>query len=252
MMDFNHSNKFHDRLNKLVDDALLEERKKQVPRDYLGASRLGVECSRALQYEYWNTPKDEGKDFDGQLLRIFDTGHLFEDLSIKWLTLAGLEIYTRKNDGQQFGFSVAGGRIQGHVDGIINNAPIAFNFMFPMLWEHKSMNDKNWKETVKKGVTLAKPVYAAQVALYQAYMEPQIPGISGNPALFTAVNKDTEELYHELMPFDSALAQTMSDKGVNILHACDAGELLPRIANSSTFHICKMCSWAERCWRQPA
>ena len=252
MMDFNHSNKFHDRLNKLVDDALLEERKKQVPRDYLGASRLGVECSRALQYEYWNTPKDEGKDFDGQLLRIFDTGHLFEDLSIKWLTLTGFELYTRKGDGQQFGFTAAGGKIQGHIDGIINNAPASLSFLFPMLWEHKSMNNKNWNDTVKKGVTLAKPVYSAQVALYQAYMEPQIPGVSSNPALFTAVNKDTEELYHELMPFDSALAQTMSDKGVNILNACDAGELLPRIANSCTFHICKMCSWAERCWREPA
>lgn len=114
------------------------------------------------------------------------------------------------------------------------------------------MNNKSWNDTVKKGVVISKPVYAAQVALYQAYMEPQIPGISGNPALFTAVNKDTEELYHELMPFDSALAQTMSDKGVNILHACDAGELLPRIANSSTFYICKMCPWAERCWREAA
>lgn len=252
MMDFNHSNKFHDRLNKLVDDALLEERKKQAPRNYLGASRLGVECSRAIQYEFLNTPKDEGKEFDGQLLRIFDAGHIFEELSIKWLRLAGFELYTQKSDGGQFGFTAAGGRIQGHVDGIINNAPIAFNFMFPMLWEHKSMNNKSWNDTVKKGVVISKPVYAAQVALYQAYMEPQIPGISGNPALFTAVNKDTEELYHELMPFDSALAQTMSDKGVNILHACDAGELLPRIANSSTFYICKMCPWAERCWREAA
>ena len=252
MMDFNHSLKFHDRLNKLVDDALLINKKKEKPRNYLGASRLGVECSRAIQYEYLNIPKDEGKEFDGQLLRIFDTGHLFEDLSIKWLTLAGFELYTKRSDGQQFGFSVLGGRIQGHVDGIINNAPFSLNFMFPMLWEHKSMNDKNWKDTVKKGVTLAKPIYAAQVALYQAYMEPQVPGICRNNALFTAVNKDTEELYHELMPFDSALAQMMSDKGVNILRACDAGELLPRIANSSSFHICKMCAWAERCWREPA
>lgn len=248
MMDFNHSIKFHERLNKLVDDALLIERKKQVPHNYLGASRLGVECSRAIQYEYLNVPKDEGKDFDGQILRIFDTGHIFEELSIKWLRLSGFELYTQKSSGGQFGFTAAGGRIQGHVDGIINNAPASLGFAFPMLWEHKSMNNKNWNDTIKKGVTISKPVYATQVALYQAYMEPQIPGISTNPALFTAVNKDTEELYHELMPFDSALAQTMSDKGVNILNACDAGELLPRMASSQSFYTCKICPWNQKCW----
>ena len=48
----------------------------------------------------------------------------------------------------------------------------------------------------------AKPIYAAQVALYQAYM-----GLTEAPALFTAVNKDTSELHHELVPFDAAVAQ---------------------------------------------
>ena len=42
-----------------------------------------------------------------------------EDLAIRWLRLAGFDLYTRKQDGEQFGFSVAGGRIQGHVDGVI-------------------------------------------------------------------------------------------------------------------------------------
>ena len=112
------------------------------------------------------------------------------------------------------------------------------------------MNAKNWRACVKDGVAISKPVYAAQIAIYQAYMEPSVPGISNTPALFTAINKDTAQIYHELVPFDAALAQRMSDRGVRILQATDAGELLPRIANNQDFFECRFCSYADRCWRQ--
>ena len=89
---------------------------------------------------------------------------------------------------------------------IINGAPEALGLTFPMLWECKSLNAKSWKDTVKRGVAKSKPVYAAQMATYQAYMEASVPGISKNPALFTAINKDTAELHFELVPFDVGLA----------------------------------------------
>jgi hypothetical protein len=104
------------------------------------------------------------------------------------------------------------------------------------------MNAKNWRACVKDGVTVSKPVYAAQIAIYQAYMEPSVPGISAAPALFTAINKDTAELHHELVPFDADLAQRMSDRAVRILQATDAGELLPRIAASRDFFECRFCA----------
>ena len=148
--------------------------------------------------------------------------------------------------------AVAGGRVRGHVDGIVAAAPVALGLRLPALWECKTMNAKNWRETVAKGVTVAKPVYAAQIALYQAYMEATVPGISSNPALFTAINKDTAELHHELVPFDADLAQRMSDRAVRILRATDAGELLPRIAANRDFFECRFCPWAERCWGLPA
>ena len=110
------------------------------------------------------------------------------------------------------------------------------------------MNAKNWRACVKDGVTVSKPVYAAQIAIYQAYMEPSVPGISAAPALFTAINKDTAELHHELVPFDADLAQRMSDRAVRILQATDAGELLPRIAANRDFFECRFCAHAERCW----
>ncbi len=254
-LDFNHRPSTAERVNALVDAALEAERSATPARDYLGASRLGQPCERALQFEFAQVPKDEGAEFSGQVLRIFEIGHRLEDLAIRWLGAAGLDLYARKGnrpDGEQFGFSVAGGRIRGHVDGIIAAAPAALGLRTPALWECKTMNAKNWRETVAKGVTLAKPVYAAQIALYQAYMEAAVPGISANPALFTAINKDTAELHHELVPFDAGLAQRMSDRGVRILRATDAGELLPRIAASRVFHECRFCPFAERCWSLPA
>ena len=110
------------------------------------------------------------------------------------------------------------------------------------------MNAKNWRACVKDGVAVSKPVYAAQIAIYQAYMEPSVPGISAAPALFTAINKDTAELHHEQVAFDADLAQRMSDRAVRILQATDAGELLPRIAASRDFFECRFCAHAERCW----
>jgi len=255
MLDFNHKTKPGEQIIALVDAALVAENEATPQRDYLGGSRLGQACERALQFEFTATPKDEGAGFSGQALRIFAIGHALEDLAIQWLRAAGFDLYTRKGnrpDGGQFGFSIASGRIRGHVDGIIAAGPEGFGLAVPALWECKTMNAKNWRACVKDGVTKSKPVYAAQIALYQAYMEGTVPGISAAPALFTAINKDTAELHHELVPFDAALAQRMSDRGVRILQASDAGELLPRIAANRDFFECRFCPWASRCWELPA
>jgi hypothetical protein len=251
MLDYNHTRSFTDMLNNVVDAALTKENAARAPRDYLGGSRVGHACERALQFEFAQAPKDDGADFSGRTLRIFAIGHALEDLAIKWLRAAGIDLYTRKGndpDGQQFGFSVAGGRIRGHVDGIIAGGPEALKLGVPALWECKTMNAKNWRETVKSGVAVAKPIYAAQIALYQAYMDASIPGLASKPALFTAINKDTAELHHELVPFNAELAQRMSDRAVRILRATDAGELLPRVARERDHFECRMCAYANRCW----
>ncbi|WP_291988457.1 hypothetical protein [Candidatus Accumulibacter sp. ACC007] len=248
MIDLNHQPRFHEKVTALVDAALQAESTAREKRRYLGASRLGVSCERALQFEYADAPVDAGAEFPGRTLRIFEVGHALEDLAIRWLRLAGFDLYTRRKEGGQFGFSVANGRIQGHVDGVIAAAPAHLGLAFPMLWECKTMNDRNWKSCLKSGVAVSKPVYAAQIAVYQAYLEPSIPGIADHPALFTAINKDTQELWCELVAFDAALAQRMSDRAVKVITATEAGELLPRIATEPGFYECKYCAWAHRCW----
>ena len=255
MLDFNSRGQTALHVNAAIDAALVARNGASPPRTYLGGSRLGHACERALQFEFLQVPKDEGADFDGRILRIFGIGHALEDVAVDWLRAAGFDLYTRKGnspDGEQFGFAVAGGRIRGHVDGILAGGPAVPGLAFPALWECKTMNAKAWRETSNKGVAIAKPIYAAQIAVYQAYMDTAVPGVADHPALFTAINKDTAELHHELVPFDAALAQRMSDRAVRVLRACDAGDLLPRIAAQPDFYECRFCPWAKRCWAQPA
>jgi len=181
------------RINALVDAALVEANRRQKPRDYLGASRIGEPCARKLVFEVTHTPPDPGRDFDGGALRIFAAGHQFEDLSIRWLRAAGLDLRTQDANGNQFGFETAGGRIKGHIDGVIVAGP-DIGVPWPALWEHKALKAASWTDTVKRGVRASKPVYYGQVQIYMAYMDLSV-------ALFTALNKDTQELHHEVVPF---------------------------------------------------
>ena len=254
MLDLNSRSQTSKHVNAAIDVALVAGNAATPPRTYLGGSRLGHACERALQFEFVKAPKDEGADFDGRLLRIFGIGHALEDVAVAWLRGAGFDLYTRRGggaDGEQFGFSVAGGRIRGHVDGVLAGGPTIPGMAFPALWECKTMNAKSWRETASKGVAASKPIYAAQIAVYQAYMDASVPGVADNPALFTAINKDTAELHHELVPFNAELAQRMSDRGVRILAATDAGDLLPRIAAQADYFECRFCLWAKRCWGLP-
>ncbi len=242
MMDFNSSSSISGQVTALVDFGMQRLRSEEVPRDYLGASRLGVSCARALQYEFAKAPVDPGRDADGRLLRIFRRGHVIEDCMVDWLRAAGFDLRTRKANGDQFGFSAAGGRLQGHIDGVIVGGPEGFTY--PALWENKCLGSKSWRDLEKSGLAVSKPVYAAQVAIYQAYLE-----LHEQPAIFTAVNADTMEIYTEVVPFDAALAQRMSDRALTVISATEAGELLPRAFHDPTHFECRMCAWQDRCWR---
>jgi hypothetical protein len=165
---------------------------------------------------------------------------VFEALSIRWLRAAGFDLRTERRDGGQFGFSTANGRIRGHIDGVIVAGP-DIGIGWPALWEHKALNARSWEDLIKKGVKDSKPLYHAQVQIYMAYLDVPV-------TLFTALNKNTQELLHEVIRFDPAEAQGLSDKAVAVLQAVDAGDLPPRIAAGPDFHLCRFCDYARRCW----
>ena len=223
----------------LIDKALVAANKRAPERNYLGASSLGEPCKRKLQYRYMKTKKDEGKDFDGKTLRIFQVGHNFEELGIAWLVQADFNVLTHDKQGRQFGFDTADVEIQCHVDGIITDGPVAWEY--PFLWECKSANEKKFRDFKMKGIK-ANHTYEVQVALYQAYME-----LTDNPCLFTVINKNTSEIYYELVPFNQELAQYASDKAVDILKAVEQNVMLPRIAFNNMYE-CRFCQFTDTCW----
>jgi hypothetical protein len=137
-------------------------------------------------------------------------------------------------------FSQVNGLLRGHADGKIIAGPELPELTYPLLWEHKAVNAKNWRALERDGLEKTFPQYAAQVALYQAYLEVT------NPALFTALNADTCERLHLLVPFDAERAQAWSDRAVIIIEATHAGELLPRLTDADW--NCNLCSHRERCW----
>jgi hypothetical protein len=124
-------------INAHVDAALVARNQRQRPRDYLGGSRIGEACARKLVYEVAHTPKDAGRDFDGGILRIFEAGHQFETLSIRWLRQAGFDLRDRGADGEQFGFAAASGKLRGHADGVIVAGPDV-GIRWPSLWAQES------------------------------------------------------------------------------------------------------------------
>lgn len=261
MIDLNHKSGFlygagaprppiAQAVSAAIDTALAARHRAERPRTYVSSSGLGRDCLRQIQYDFLAVPKDEGQEFAPRTLRIFEAGHRAEDIVAGWFRIAGFDLRTERPDGRQFGFGALGGRFKGHIDGCFVSGPVAMDY--PALWENKALGAASWKDVVKRGVSLARPVYAAQIALYQAYMD--LPA----PALFTALNRDTMELHAELVPFDAHLAQEMSDRAVAVVRASEAGEWLPRAAAEPTAVLCRggmaagkwhaPCAWAGQCW----
>lgn len=237
---------FSDAFEAVIDAGMEAINRAQAPREYLGASRLGEECERKLGYEYFHQPKDPDRNFKGSTLRIFDRGHDAETRMATYLRSAGFTVLTEKPHGGQFGFATGWSedlginRIAGHCDGVITAGPPLM--AYPALWEMKALGDKGWKDTVKKGVKLSKPVYYAQMQLYMAYL-----GLTEHPGLFTALNGNDGRIYAELVPFDAAAAQAASDRGARVVSALSADEL-PRVAKEPTDFRCKWCDYASSCW----
>lgn len=241
MIDLNGQTRKQNAVVDLIDKALVAKNKKAAPRNYLGASLLGEECLRKLQFHFFHVPPDEGKGFNGRILRIFERGHAAEGRMIGYLKMAGFDLRTTGKNGRQFEFSLLDGMIKGHCDGVLVAGPQMMQY--PALWENKCLGAKYWKQLEKERLKKFSPVYYGQVQIMQAYFE-----LTDSPALFTALNADTEEIYVELIPFDAETAQKVSDNAVTVIKACEAGEILPRLTDDPTFFKCRWCDWHDRCF----
>lgn len=231
-----------ERINAQIDRALELEESFQPARNYLGGSRIGAFCERALQYEFTQTPKDPGKDFSGRLLRIFARGHWVESRMVDWLRLAGFGLVAGPKDGGQFGFEAHDGYVGGHLDGILVSGPDEHG-PWPRLWENKALGQKYFLATKRHGIRSENPTYFAQC---QYYMEKF--NLMENPALFSVVNANDMDIYWESIPYDAGYVSMLDAKAARILQSCREGVLLPRASQDPGYFRCKMCDYRERCF----
>jgi hypothetical protein len=239
LKDFNRQNNaalpVNIAINAALDAAALNE-EREARREYLGASSIGSECLRKVQYD-WQCDSTH----PARTKRIFARGHMFEEITVKAMAAAGFRM---ERHTPATGFSTADDTFKGHCDGIILAGPDIAGLRFPCLWEHKCLGHAGFNKIEKDGIKKAYPQYYAQVALYAAYL-----GLDANPALFTVVDADKCEILHILVPFDAEEAQRASDRAVMVIKATKAGELLDRIAATPDDYRCKnMCSHKARCW----
>src|SRR5262245_39355892 len=182
-MDFNRANlslaPINDAINQAIERAAA--RAAELPRPYLGASIIGHDCARRIQYDWWCKP-----ELPARTREIFDRGHYFEERARRLLIVTGFKFVPP----EALAFSAVGGALRGHADGIITDGPELADLVYPLIWEHKALNARNWRAVERDGLEKKYAYYLAQVALYQAYLDVT------NPALFTVTNADSCEWLH--------------------------------------------------------
>ena len=159
---------------------------------------------------------------------------------LAYLRLAGFRVETHDASGEPIAYTAADGQMQGHVDGVIAAGPAMPGCAWPALWENKAVNAESWTKFTRYGVQAERPVYYAQAQVYMAYL-----GLER--CLFTAINRDTAEIHAEVIEFNAAAAQRISDSGVHVILS-DGPDEFPRIARDETDFRCKFCAWRRRCW----
>jgi hypothetical protein len=205
-------------------------------RGYLGASIIGKKCERYLWYAF-RGPWGGGEGFDGRMYRLLQTGDLAEARFVEELRSIGCEVHDRDANGDQFAVFALGGHFSGHMD-----AAILGVFEVPVgewaVGEFKTHNAKSFSYLTASGVKLAKPEHFAQM---QSYMH--LTGM--RYALYLAVNKDTDELYSEVVKYIKPFAEGLMAKAANIIYSLTPPR---RIVPEQSGFPCKWCQYKPMCY----
>src|SRR5258705_12492842 len=155
VIDFNNptATPLNDAINAALDQAALVEKREQ-HRNYLGASAIGSECLRKVQFDWTRESV-----FPARTRRIFDRGHASEEKIAASFAAAG---FVLERGTERCEFTAVHGLFKGHCDGIIHGGPRIVGLKYPCLWEHKSLGESGYKKIEKYGLHAAYPVYSDQ------------------------------------------------------------------------------------------
>lgn len=142
--------------------------------------------------------------------------------------------------GKQFKATDFEGHLSGSMDAV-GKAPQKFwlkgSKPHPFLLEYKTYSEKRFNSLVKLGVKKSDPKYHSQCILYCGYN-----GLKA--ALFVAVNKNTDDLHIEWVPFNKAQFGQLVDRAQDILEANSPPE---RVSNNPSWFACKFCDYYKIC-----
>ncbi len=145
MLNFNRSNladrSLNQTLNELIERA---EPPRENYRQYLGASAIGAECLRKVQFEWMCDPI-----FPARIKDIFARGHFFEQVTRAHLVAAGFQFAP----SAQLEFKAAHGLFRGHADGVLIAGPKLPELTYPCLWEAKCLKAVGWRAIERDGLT---------------------------------------------------------------------------------------------------
>lgn len=209
------------------------------PRQHLGASRIGAECSRALWYEFrWA----DSPDFPPRILRLFDTGKREEIRIIEELRKIGAEVHDVDPDNpkEQIRYSDICGHFGGSLDAIAQKLPEA-----PKTWhviEIKTHNRKSFNDLKNHGVKKSKPQHETQMQVYMGFSDL-------NRAMYIAVCKDTDEIYIERVCSEPAVYNLALGRARQVI---ESAEPLTKISEDPSYYICKFCDFSNVCHESKA
>ena len=198
-------------------------------RPHLGASMIGKDCKRELWYSFrWA----KAPDFDGRLLRLFETGNRFEDRIVEELQLIGIVV----SDRQKY-IDTGVNHFSGSIDGIAEGFPESNGLH---LVEFKTHATKSWTALPAQGVKLAKPQHWLQMHVYMGALELK-------RAYYIAVNKDTDQLYAERVKYDEAVYAEARAKAAEVITAATPPA---RIEDNPARFACRFCNYRTMCHGQ--
>lgn len=228
----NVSQKVIDQLQKEIDEFSKAEFDDSF-RNHLGASLIGNECSRYLWYIFrWCF----NQNFSGRMLRLFNRGHLEEKRFESYLKGLGCQVFTVDKKGEQFRINGVFGHFGGSIDGVCK-LPIHYEIDEFVLLEMKTINDKGFNNLKRKKLILANPTHYAQICTYGK-------NLNLKHCLYMSVNKNTDEIYLEIVPIDHNNGAQMELKAERIIMS---QEPPPRLSNNPNYKNCNWCSAKDLC-----
>ena len=214
-------------LTKIIEQS--QESINSNPRDYIGASIIGSDCTRQIWYEFNGYT---GSSVPNKTKRTWEIGKKLESLVMDWLKNTDIRISDTWWDLESSKFDF----FRGHIDCMWME--LSGNEFVPYaIVEIKTAKDASFKIFVNKGLRAWSYQYYCQI---QAYM-----GMSGiHSAYILVLNKDNSELSDELVTFDEEVYESLKDKAKRVYNYATEP---PRINDSPYWFQCKLCKYNKEC-----